>query len=264
MNLVDVHCHLNHEKFNEDRDEVVQKAKDAGVKVIITSGVNVPTNREVLELAKKYDIVKCTLGIYPIDALNIKIDALDEVGLTRMTEPFDVDKELKFILSKKDEIMGLGECGMDFKYLKDYEKQQKENFQKCIDCAEKLKKPIVVHTRSAELECVEMLESSKLKKIILHSFGGKKSLIQRAADNGWSFSVPAVIERLQHFETLAKIVNINQLLTETDAPWLSPVKFERNEPANVIYGVKKIAEVKKFNEQETADSIFLNFQRMFG
>ncbi|MBD3303613.1 hypothetical protein GF343_00555 [Candidatus Woesearchaeota archaeon] len=264
MNLVDVHCHLNHEKFNEDRDKVVERAKKAGVKVIITSGVNVPTNREVLELTKKYDIVKCTLGIYPIDALNIKIDALDEVGLARQAEPFDVDKELEFIKSKKDEIMGIGECGMDFKYLKDYEKQQKETFQKCIDCAEKIKKPIIVHTRSAELECVEMLESSKLKKVILHSFGGRKSVIRRAADNGWSFSVPAVIARLQHFETLVSLVNINQLLTETDAPWLSPVKFERNEPANIIWSIRKIAEVKKFNEQETADSIFLNYQRMFG
>ena len=109
MNLVDVHCHLNHQKFDEDRDEVVQRAKDAGVKVIITSGVNVPTNREVLELAKKYGIVKCTLGIYPIDALNIKIEALDEVGLTRQAEPFDVDKELEFILSKKKDIVGIGE-----------------------------------------------------------------------------------------------------------------------------------------------------------
>ncbi|MBW2973435.1 TatD family hydrolase [Candidatus Woesearchaeota archaeon] len=263
MNLVDVHCHLNHEKFNKDRDEVVQRAKDAGVKAVITSGVNVPTNREVLELAKKYDVVKCTLGIYPIDALNIKIDALDEVGLTRQAEPFDVDKELKFILSKKKDIVGIGECGMDFKYLKEHEKKQRENFQKCIDCAEKLKKPIIVHTRNAELECVEMLESSKLKKIILHSFGGRKNLIKRAADNGWSFSVPAVIERLQHFETLASLVNINQLLTETDAPWLSPVKFERNEPANVIWSIRKIAKVKKFNEKETADSIFLNYQRMF-
>ena len=264
MNLVDVHCHLNHQKFDEDRDDVVEKARKAGVKVIITSGVNVPTNREVLELAKKYDIVKCTLGIYPIDALNIKIDALDEVGLTRQAEPFDVDEELEFIMSKKKDIVGIGECGMDFKYLKDYEKQQKINFQKCIDCAEKLKKPIVVHTRSAELECVEMLESSKLKKVILHSFGGRKTLMKRAADNGWSFSVPAVITRLQHFETLVSLVNINQLLTETDAPWLSPVAGVRNEPANVLASVKKIAELKKFNVEETADSVFLNYQRMFG
>lgn len=264
MNLVDIHCHLNHQKFDEDRDEVVQRAKEAGVKVIITSGVNVPTNREVLELSKKYDIVKCTLGVYPIDALNIKIDALDECGLTRQVEPFDVDKELEFILSKKDEIVGIGECGMDFKYLKEYEKEQRINFQKCIDCAEKLRKPIVVHTRAAELQCVEMLESSKLKKVILHSFGARKPVIKRAADNGWSFTVPAVIARLQHFETLVSMVNINQLLTETDAPWLSPVAGLRNEPMNVLESIKKIAAIKKFNVEETADSVFLNYQRLFG
>ncbi|MBD3361250.1 hypothetical protein GF358_00500 [Candidatus Woesearchaeota archaeon] len=264
MNLVDIHCHLNHDRFKDDLDEVVENAKKAGVKVIITSGVNVPTNREVLKLAEKYDIVKCTLGIYPIDALNIQIDALDEVGLTRQAEPFDVDKELEFIRKNKSKIVGIGECGMDFKYLKDHEKQQRTNFQKVIDTAEKIKKPIIVHTRSAELACVEMLESSNLKKVILHSFGGRKSVIKRAADLGYSFSIPPVIKRLQHFETVTSLVNINKLLTETDAPWLSPVKLQRNEPANVVWSIKKIAEIKKFNEQETADSIFLNYQRMFG
>ncbi len=263
MNLVDVHCHLNHDKFKKDIDTVIENAKKAGVKAIIVSGVNVPTNREVLEMSKKYDIVKCSLGVYPIDALNVHIEALDEVGLTRQPIPFDVDKELEFISSKKKEIMALGECGMDFKYLKEHEKKQRENFQKCIDCAEKIKKPIVVHTRNAELECVEMLESSSLKKVILHSFGGRKSLIKRAADKGWAFTVPAVIARLQHFETLVSMVNINQLLTETDAPWLSPVSGMRNEPANVLESIKKIAEIKKFNVEETADSIFLNYQRMF-
>lgn len=264
MNLVDVHCHLNHDKFKNDIDKVIENAKKAGVKAIIVSGVNVPTNREVLEMSKKYDIVKCSLGIYPIDALNVHIEALDEVGLTRQPIPFDVDKELEFISSKKNEIMALGECGMDFKYMKEHEKKQRENFQKCIDCAEKIKKPIVVHTRNAELECVEMLESSSLKKVILHSFGGRKSVIKRAADKGWTFTVPAVITRLQHFETLVSMVNINQLLTETDAPWLSPVTGVRNEPANVIESIKKIAAIKKFNVEETADSIFLNYQRMFG
>jgi TatD DNase family protein len=263
MNLVDVHCHLNHDKFKEDIDEVVNRAKKADVKVIITSGVNVPTNREVLMLAEKYDIVKCSLGIYPIDALNIRIEALDEVGLTRQTEPFDVDKELEFIKKNKDKIVGVGECGMDFKYLKEHEKKQRQNFQKVIDTVEKIKKPIIVHSRSAEEACIEMLESSRLKKIIMHSFGGRKSLIKRAADNGYTFSIPPVIKRLQHFETVVSLVNINQLLTETDAPWLSPVAGERNEPKNVIESIKKIAEIKRFTQEETANSIFLNYQRMF-
>jgi len=263
MNLVDIHCHLNHERFKKDLDKVIENAKKAGVKVIITSGVNVPTNREVLKLAEKYDIVKCSLGIYPIDALNVKIDALDEIGLARQAEPFDVDKELEFIKKNKSKIAGVGECGMDFKYLKGYEKQQRETFQKVISTVEKIKKPIIVHTRSAELPCVEMLESSKLKKVVLHSFGGRKSIIKKAADLGYSFSIPPVIKRLQHFEIVASLVNINQLLTETDAPWLGPEPGVRNEPKNVLESVKKIAKIKKFTVEETANSIFLNCQRMF-
>ncbi len=263
MNLVDIHCHLNHDRLKDNLDNVIKRAKETGVKVIITSGVNVPTNREVLKLAEKYDIVKCSLGIYPIDALNIHIEALDEVGLTRQAEPFDVDKELEFIEKNKHNIVALGECGMDFKYLKEHEKKQRENFQKVINTVEKIKKPIIVHSRSAEEACIEMLESSNLKKVIMHSFGGRKSLIKRAADNGYTFSIPPVITRLQHFETVVSLVNISQLLTETDAPWLSPVPGVRNEPKNVIESVKRIAKIKKFTVEETANSIFLNYQRMF-
>ncbi|MBN1644873.1 TatD family hydrolase [Candidatus Woesearchaeota archaeon] len=263
MNLVDIHCHLNHDKFKKDLDTVIENAKKADVKVIITAGVNVPTNRQALELAKKYDIVKCSLGIYPIDALNIRIDALDEVGLARQAEPFDVEKELDFIKKNKSKIVAIGECGMDFKYLKNYEKQQKQNFQKVIGTAEKIKKPIIVHSRSAEQACIDMLESSRLKKIVMHCFGGRKALIKKAADNGWSFSIPPVIKRLQHFETVVSLVNINQLLTETDAPWLSPEVGIRNEPKNVIESIKKIAAIKKFTQEETANSIFLNYQRIF-
>lgn len=263
MDLIDIHCHLNHDRLKNDLDEVLDRAKKAGLKVIITSGVNVPTNREVLRIAEKYDIVKCSLGIYPIDALNIKIDALDEIGLTRQSEPFDVDEELEFIKKNKNKIVAVGEAGMDFKYLKQYEKEQRENFQKVISLVEKIKKPIVVHSRSAEDACIEMLESSKLKKVVMHSFGGRKSLIRRAADNGWSFSIPPVIARLQHFETVVSLVNINQLLTETDAPWLSPVQGERNEPKNVIESVKRIAEIKRFTAEETANNVFLNYKRMF-
>lgn len=262
MILVDVHAHLNHDYFKDTLDEVIKRAKEVGVKRIICAGVNPPTNREVLALAEKYDIIRAALGAYPIDALNIKIDALDEVGLKK-TENFDLDKEIEFIKKNKNKIIAIGEVGMDFKHLKGFEKQQRINFQKIIDLAEKIKKPIVVHSRAAELDVIELLESSKLKKINLHSFGGKKALIRRAAENGWSFSIPPVIKRLQHFETVVNMVNINQLLTETDSPWLSPIKEVRNEPAFVLESIKQIARLKNFDIEETANTIFMNYQKMF-
>ena len=102
MMLIDVHSHLNHSRFKDTLNEVIEKARKVGLKKIIVSGVNTPTNKEVLELAKKFDIVECSLGVYPIDALNIEIPALDEVGLTRQPVKMDVDQELKFIEKNKD------------------------------------------------------------------------------------------------------------------------------------------------------------------
>lgn len=266
MLLVDVHCHLDHDKFKPDLDAVIDRAKKAGLKAIVAAGVNSQSNRIVLELAKKYDIVKASPGMYPIDALGIKIEGVaEEAGLPRPPKPFDVDEELEWISKNKNEIVSVGEVGLDYKFVKDEKlrEKMKENFRKIIATVEKIKKPMIVHSRDAELETIEILESSKLKKIVMHCFGGRKSLIKRAADNGWSFSVPAVITRLQHFQTLASMVNISQLLTETDAPWLSPFPMQRNEPANVAETIKKIAEIKGFNVEETADSIFMNYKRMF-
>ena len=187
MNLVDVHCHLSHEKYKQDLDKILENAARAGVKRIITSGVNPATNREVLEIAKMHsDIVRCTLGIYPIDALNLPPEKQElEYGLSRGGF-FDVDAELKFIEQNKEKIVGIGEAGLDYKFIKEEAliKKQKENFQKVIALCEKIKKPLVVHSRSAEKDCVEILQSSRIKNIVLHCFEGRKNIIKMAADAG--------------------------------------------------------------------------------
>lgn len=258
--LVDVHCHLTHELFKKDLDEVIQRAKSAGVKAIVCSGVNHPTNLEALELAKKYDIIKCTLGLYPIDLLGLMPD---ETGLTRQLEPIPLEEEFEFIKKNKENIAGVGECGLDFHWDKEQHDKQKENFQKIIGFAEKLNKPIVIHSRKAEGDIIEMLQSSTLKKVVLHCFEGRKHIIKKAIDMNYSFSIPCSILKMQHFQLLVEAAPIQQLLTETDAPWLSPFPGKRNEPANVIETVKKIAEIKVLSLEETQNLIFMNYQRMF-
>ncbi|MFC1775200.1 TatD family hydrolase [Nanoarchaeota archaeon] len=260
---IDVHCHLNHKQFKDDLDEVIQRARAAGVKKIITAGVNDLANRECIKLAEKYDIVECSVGAYPFDALNLQLYDPDEVGLSRH-DKFDIDKEIEFWKKNKNKFIAIGEIGMDFS-VKGYEEKQKENFRKLIDVAIELDKPIVVHTRKAERECVDILLNSDFppRKVVLHCFGGRKSIIKDAVKAGMNFSIPPVITRLQHFETLVKLVPIDQLLTETDSPWLSPVKDERNEPANVVFSIEKIAQIKGFTKEETMKTIFMNFQRIF-
>jgi len=260
MNLVDVHCHLNHDEYKGILDEVIMRAKVAGIKKIVTSGVNSPSNRAALALAEKYDIVECTLGMYPIDLLSL---GPDESGMERQTEAFVLEDEFAFIKKNKDKIVGIGEVGLDYHWTKEHNEQQKKNFQQIIEFVEQIKLPIVIHSRKAELDCVEMLESSKIKKVDMHCFGGRKHLIKKGAELGFYFSIPTNIIKLQHFQTLVGIVPLGQLLTETDGPWLSPYPGKVNESAYVAESIKKIAEIKGMVAEEAANQIFKNYMDFF-
>ncbi len=262
MLLVDAHCHLDHHKYAPVLDEVINRARQAGVKAIITQGVSHERNIEVLKLAEKYpDIVKAALGLYPLDAPNVEClqEFYDEYS--RRTS-FDVDSTLEFIKKNKERVTAIGEVGIDYKYSQD-KVHQRENFQKIIDLAEKIKKPLIVHSRKAEFDVVEMLESSRAKKVVLHVFEGRKHLIKKAADLGFMFSIPTLILKLQHFQLMAETVSLSQLLTETDGPWLSPYPDKINEPAYVAETVKKIAEIKGLDAEEVSNNIYANYQRMF-
>lgn len=258
--LIDLHSHLDHCFFNKDREKIIENAKKTGVKIAVTSGINPETNRKALQLAEKFDIVKPSLGLYPINVLKKEIESGD---FPLKPNVFDIQEEINFIKKNKDKIVYLGEVGLDYHIIKD-EKQQKILFEKMIVLAEKMKKPILIHSRKAEEDCIEMLESSKLKKIIMHCFTGKKKLVKRIKDNGWFLTIPTCVVKSQQFQDIAKEVPINQLFCETDAPYLSPFKEKekRNEPAFIIESYKKIAEIKKMELIEVVNNLWMNWQKI--
>lgn len=263
MKLVDVHCHLTHEMYKNNIKEVIVRAKKKGIKAILVSGVNPAENRKIIEFCRQDEILKPSLGIYPIDALGL---SKGDTGLKRNEGKIDLDKEFKFIEENLNQIYAIGEIGMDFYWDKEHHIKQEENFRKIIRFAIKVKKPIVIHSRKAEKECIQIL-SQEIKNneipVIQHCFSGNKKLIKQSLELGHYFSIPPVIVRLQHFQMLVEMVPIEQLLTETDAPWLSPVQEEKNEPAYVIESIKKIAEIKGISIKETADAIWKNFEKIF-
>lgn len=265
MRLVDVHCHLNHELFKPDLLQILERAKHAGVVAILVSGVNPESNQEVVKLAAQFPIIKASLGIYPIDALGI---SADETGLPVHIGPIDLEQEFAFMRKNLSCITAIGEVGMDF-YWADKEKtreKQAEHFRKIIRFAISVQKPIVIHSRKAEEECIDILEQEIKNKeipVIQHCFSGRKSLITRAAELGHYFSIPPNILVSSNFETLVRKVDLKQLLTETDAPWLSPRKGERNEPAFVLDTVKKIAQIKGISLEACAEQIWDNYTRIF-
>jgi len=267
MKLIDVHCHLNHERFKGDLDEVVERFRKAGGKILVSSGVNKSSNREVLEFAKKYDVVRAAFGIYPTDALACEMKQGEADGFSRDLEGFDVDEELMWIEKNRGECFAVGEIGLDYNF-KEFQSEemreaQKEVFVKCLRLAKKIDKAVVIHSRKAEADAIEILEEEGMKRVVMHCFSGKKALIRRCVENGWSFSVPAVIMRLEHFKMLVEMVPLGQLLTETDAPYLSPVVGERNESANVAVTLKEIARIKELDVEEVGAKIFENTKDMF-
>ncbi len=258
--LTDCHCHLDHLRFYLDLDKVIQNCRKNKI-IVVTAGVNKESNRKVLEIAEKYkDVVKASLGMYPFDAIGI---SRDDSYSGKIPSKFNVDEELEFIFKNKDKIVGLGEVGLDKSIEEHNLNKQKKVFEKIIKLSEKIKKPLIVHSRKAEIDCIEMLESCKHKKIVMHMFSGNFRLVKRVEDNGWMLSIPVSIERLQHFQLMVEKVNINQLLTETDSPWGPLKNVEKNEPSYVEFTLKKISEIKNIDFEEVKKNIFMNFQKLF-
>ena len=251
--LVDIHIHFDDSQYDADREAVMQRAKEAGVTTIITAGLGPKTNRKALALTQQYDCVRATLGIYPIDALDEQHAATD------------ITAELAYIEEHKQNIFGIGECGLDLFHGKDIDKQIPV-FAQQIALARKLKKPIVVHSRKAELETIETLEKHKAERVVLHCFGGRKHFIEKAVALGYYFSIPPSILRATHFQQLVEVVPLRQLLTETDGPYQSPFKKDdvpvRNEPAFILETIRCIARIKGLTEQECRNQLYMNFQRL--
>jgi len=249
--LIDVHAHLDLYEPKEV-DEIIKRAKKKNVKYILTSGLNLETNQLALDFSKKYDIVQASLGIYPPDALHRE---------TSKEIKFDLDKELEFIKKNKNDFIAIGEIGLD--YLGEPNKElQKKVFTNVLELAEKLKKPVIIHSRKAEKDCVDILENYKLK-VIMHCFHGNFKLVKRIQENNWNFSIPTNIVRLLHFQQIVKQVSLNQLLTETDSPYLSPYRDKRNESSFIVETIKKISEIKKITKKEIEEQIFSNFKKIF-
>ncbi len=245
--LFDVHCHLTHEWFKKDQQEVIKRAE----KVIIhTAGSGLKDNEEVLKLSENNENIKASLGLYPWDAVTLSEGEID----------FNID----FIKKNKEKLTSIGEVGLDHhagKAIKDWEYQEWV-FEKILIMAEEIKKPIVVHTRKAEKETLEILKNHEVKAII-HSYTGPQKLVPMFLEQGYYFSIPAVIVRAGNFQSLVKKVPINRLLTETDAPFMAPVTGERSEPINIKQGLSKIAEIKKLSIKEAEEELTKNYKELF-
>ena len=203
-----------------------------------------------MELKIKFPEINICLGIYPIDALKLS--------------ELEIDKEIEFIRKNINNIIGIGEVGIDLKYAQpDLLEKQKKNLLKFGNLAKELNLPIIIHSRKAENECIELLEKLNYNKIIMHCFSGNMKLVGEIIKNNWHLSIPANVKYSEHFQMIIEITPIENLFCETDSPFLHPDKKFPNEPANVIESYKKISEIKKMPLAEVEKIIEENYKRLF-
>lgn len=246
--LVDTHCHIFREYY-EDIDEVINRAKDAGVNMFIINGIDRKTNEEVLELVAKYDIVYGALGIQP------------ECVMTA------TEDDIKFIEEhiNDDKILAVGEIGLDYHYDVDKNKQ-KEIFKKQLELAKKYNKPVIVHSRDCIQETYDILKNSNVKGI-MHCYSGSVEMAREFCKIGFYLGIGGIVT----FKNAVKLVEVikdiplEYIVLETDSPYLSPEPYrgKRNEPTNVGVILKRICEIKDLNYTDACDVTTRNTLRLF-
>ena len=256
---VDVHTHLTHERFRDDLEGTVARAQAAGLGAVVVNGLEPTSNREVLSMAARFDIVKPALGIYPVDAVcnQLPVDFALEVPR------FDVDAEIQFIAEQAaaHRLTAVGECGLDGYWLgPDTFAEQERVFESLVDIAMRHDLPVIIHTRKLEVRAAEILRHLGAARVDFHCYGGKvKNAIRWANEDGWWFSIPANARRNEAFAKMLKELPPERILTETDAPYLAPEPGTLNEPANVVGTVAYLAELRGWSEEQAKMTVWRNF-----
>ncbi|MCD6381878.1 MAG: TatD family hydrolase [Candidatus Aenigmarchaeota archaeon] len=234
--MIDVHCHLEQPDYDKDRDEVIKNCKQE-LKAVVTCAAHPKNFDPTMSLVEKYkSFVFATVSIHPI-----YIKEISEKEKDRW-----IDK----VIENKDKIVGIGEIGLDYYWIKEKEWQERQKglFKELINLAVKLKKPIVIHAREAYEDVIKILEDHVPHyPVDLHMFGENK-LAFHVLENGWFISMNTIVLRSKKHKKVVRDIPLEKLMLETDSPWLGFGK--RNTPLSIKQVAEKIAEVKKLGFEE--------------
>lgn len=255
MEIVDTHCHLDWNAFDADRDDVIKRAVDSGVTRLLTIGVDVPSSRRAVELAEQYAEVYAAVGVHPNDCADFDAALLAEVRS----------------LAQLDKVIAIGEIGLDYYWHKVDHDVQARAFQAQLELAAELNKPVIVHSREAAADTIEMLEqysSLVTRHGVLHSYFDDLAIMQRAFDIGFYCGVtgPITFKKSDREREIVRQAPLDRLLIETDAPFLTPVphRGQRNEPAYVRQVAEMIAHVKGLTVNAVAQQTTENANQLLG
>lgn len=252
MELFDSHAHYNDEKFEEDREEVLKEIYKSGVTKLVNAGYSLESSKTAIEIAKAHDFIYATVGISPNDIENFKNEDLDNI--------------IKLASNKK--VVAIGEIGLDYYWNKENKNLQKEVFISQIKIANELNLPIVIHTREAIYDTLEILKNNSCnRKGIFHCCPFNVDLVREGLKLGFyiSFAGPTTFKNSKNATEIINMVPLDKMLIETDSPYLSPepLRGKRNDSRNVKYIAQKIADIKEISIEEVAKKTYDNAKRIF-
>ncbi len=258
MRLFDSHAHYDDEKFDQDREEIIQKIYDSGVEKFISAGYSLESSKRAIDLADKYEFIYTTVGISPNDVKQTLEETIEDI------------KKLEDIITRKenDKIVGIGEIGLDYYWNKENKEIQKQAFIMQIELANRLNLPITIHTREAVSDTLEILKQHPVQqKGVFHCCPLNRELVKEALKLGFyiSFAGPATFKNSKNVQEIVEMVPNDRMLIETDAPYLAPepVRGTRNDSRNVRYIAEKIANIKSLSTEEIAEITYQNALRIF-
>ena len=248
MELLDSHAHYNDEKFDSDREKVLNEIYNSGVTTIINAGYSLESSKKAIEIANEHEFIYATVGVSPNDIDNIE--------------------ELKQ-MSKSEKVVAIGEIGLDYYWNKENKEKQQDVFIKQIELANELELPIVIHTREAVMDTLDILKNKVTckNKGVFHCCPLNIELAKEALKLGFYISCagPITFKSSKNATDFINTIPMDKILIETDSPYLSPepVRGTRNNSSNVKYVAQKIAEIKQVSIEEVAKQTYQNAKTIF-
>ena len=251
--MIDSHCHLDHEPLFNDLGNILKRSKEVGIEKLLTICTTFESFVKIKQLVKKDDIIYGTYGIHPHEAKNDKV-----------TKKLIIDE-----INANEKIIGIGETGLDFYYNLSDKKDQIKSFEEHIKASIELKIPLIIHSRNAEDEMLEIFNEYKKHdlKILMHCFTGSKKFAESLLDLNVYFSASGIItfKNATDLQETFKSIPLEKTLIETDSPYLAPVpnRGKKNEPSFVKFTAEKLAEIKDIPLSELVKSTTSNFNKLF-
>lgn len=251
--LFDTHAHLNAEQYNEDLEQVIERAKSEKVEKIVVVGFDRPTITRAMELIEEHDFIYAAIGWHPVDAIDM------------------TDEDLAWIktLSQHEKVVAIGEMGLDYYWDKSPKDVQIEVFRRQIALAKEVNLPIIIHNRDATEDVVTILREEGAAEVggIMHCFTGSLEIAKVCMDMNFyiSFGGPVTFKNAKKPKEVVKEIPSDRLLIETDCPYLTPAPFrgKRNEPSYVKYIAEQIAELREISFEELAELTTENAKKVF-